>query len=59
METLKGLIVRIKTDGVKDSVEKLATLIEALLKSRDEIRSEKNAIIIGERSRAEAMATDN
>lgn len=38
--TLKGLMARVKTDGVKDCVKKLATLIDALLRSREEIRSE-------------------
>lgn len=59
LEALKGIIVRVKTEGVKDGVEKLNTQFDVLVKSREAIRSECKFRMAGERSRADALATDN
>lgn len=48
LESLKSLVLRVKTDGVKDGVEKLGALFDMLMKSRDEIRSECRAMVSGD-----------
>lgn len=59
LEVFKGLIVRVKTDGVKDSVGKLTVQFDSLLRSREDIKSECRTEIAGERFRADALAVDS
>lgn len=47
-----------KTDGVKVGVEKLTGLFEALAKSRNEIKAECRAVVVGERTRGDSKTCD-
>lgn len=59
MDVLKSLIMRVKTEGVKDAVDKLGGLFEVLSRSREEVRSECRAAVAGERSRADSAVVDS
>lgn len=59
LETLKGAMIRVKTDGVKTNVDRLAVMIETLIRNRDETKAECRALMARERTRADLTATDN
>lgn len=58
LDMLKGLMARVKTDGVKDSVDRLTSLFDVLLKNRDEIKSEYRTIVVGKRTRADSLVVE-
>lgn len=55
---LKGFMTRVKTDGVKDSVDKLIGLFDVLVRCRNGIKSEYRSMVVSERTRAELIAVD-
>lgn len=56
MEHLKSIVPRVKTEGVRDDVDKLSLLLELLVKSRSEIKAEYRTMVVGERSMADSAA---
>lgn len=62
LEHLKSIVVRVKTDGVKEDVDKLVALFESLVYTRKDIRMEYRTVmaVAEERSssRPDSIATD-
>lgn len=56
LDALKGQIIRVKTDGVKNNVEKLAALFDELMRSRAYINAECRATVVSERSCTDSLA---
>lgn len=58
LEVLKGLMTRVKTDEVKDNVNKLTPLFDVLVNSRNDIKAECRTMVAEERTRVDSLAVD-
>lgn len=59
LDSLKGKMSKVTTDSIRDNVEKLSGLFDALVRSRDNIKSEFRIRMARERSRADVHVVDN
>lgn len=59
MDLLKALIPRVKTEAMRDCVEKLSALSDLLYKSRDDNRSEYRSSVVSEKTRTDSLVADN
>lgn len=58
LEHLKTIMARVKTEGVKDDIDKLMTHFELLVKSRHEVKAEYRVSLAVERAKLEAAVAD-
>lgn len=57
-DLLKSLMARVRTEGVKEQVEKMGTLLDELIRKRGEIKLEHRGIKADEKTKAETFAGD-
>lgn len=57
-DLLKTLMARVKTEVVKEQVEKMSTLLDELIRKRGEIKLEHRVIKASEKTKAETSADD-
>lgn len=58
LDFLKTLMVRVKTEGVKEQVERMGALLDELCRKRAEIKSEQRVVKAGEKKKAEPSVGD-
>lgn len=58
LDSLKSQMIRVKTEGVRENVEKITALFDVLVKSRDDIKAEYRVRSASERTKAETSSTE-